>query len=65
MKKLPIGPFMLIGFGFIFLLDNLGLLRIDEILRFWPVLMIAAGVILLMQRLQAAEAIKEGPNNAD
>jgi hypothetical protein len=56
---------MLIGFGFIFLLDNLGLLRIDEILRFWPVLMIAAGVILLMQRLQAAEAIKEGPNNAD
>ena len=65
MKKLPIGPFLLIGFGFIFLLDNLGLLRIDEILRFWPVLMIAAGVVLLMQRLQAAEAIKEGPRNAD
>ncbi len=65
MKKLPIGPLLLISMGFIFLLDNLGLLRIDEILRFWPILMIAAGVILLMQRLQAAEAIKEGSNNAN
>lgn len=64
MQKLPIGPLLLIGFGFIFLLDNLGLLRIDEILRFWPVLMIAAGVVLLMQRLQSVDEIKEGPRNA-
>jgi len=62
MKKLPVGPFLLIGLGFVFLLDNLGLLRIDELLRFWPVLMIAAGVILLMQRLQAAQAAKENGN---
>ncbi len=62
MKKLPLGPFVLIGFGFVFLLDNLGLLRIDDILRFWPVLMIAAGVILLVQRFQAAEAVKENGN---
>lgn len=62
MKKLPLGPFVLIGFGFVFLLDNLGLLRIDDILRFWPVLMIAAGVILLMQRFQAVEAVKENGN---
>jgi hypothetical protein len=60
LQKLPLGPFLLIGFGFLFLLDNLGLLRIDEILRFWPVLMIAAGVILLMQRFHAVESIKEG-----
>lgn len=59
MKKLPLGPFVLIGLGFVFLLDNLGLLRIDDLLRFWPVLMIAAGAILLMQRIQAAEAVKE------
>lgn len=62
MKKLPIGPFVLIGIGFVFLLDNLGLLRIDDLLRFWPLLMIAAGVILLMQRIQAAEALKENGN---
>ena len=62
MKKLPLGPFVLIGIGFVFLLDNLGLLRIDDLLRFWPLLMIAAGVILLMQRIQAAEAVKENGN---
>ena len=62
MKKLPIGPFVLIGIGFVFLLDNLGLLRIDDLLRFWPLLMIAAGVILLVQRIQAAEAVKENGN---
>lgn len=55
MKKLPVGPLALIGIGFLFLLDNLNLLRVDEVLRFWPVLMIAVGVILLMQRLQGAE----------
>ncbi len=57
-KKLPIGPFVLIGLGFLFLLDNLGLLRINDLMRFWPVLMIAAGVILLVNRLKAVE----GPN---
>ena len=55
MKKMPIGPFILIGLGVLFLLDNLGLLRIDDLLRFWPVLMIAAGVILLVQRLSPQE----------
>ena len=63
-KKLPVVPFLLIGLGFVFLLDNLGLLRIDDLLRFWPLLMIAAGVILLMQRIQAAEAMKEN-NHVD
>ena len=54
-KKLPIGPFVLIGLGLLFLLDNLGLLRIDDLMRYWPVLMIAAGVILLVNRFQAGE----------
>ncbi len=54
MRKLPIGPLLLIIMGVVFLLDNLGLLRIDDMMRFWPVLLIAAGVIMLMQRLQAA-----------
>ena len=54
-KKLPIGPFVLIGLGFLFLLDNLGLLRINDLMRYWPVLMIVAGVILLVNRLQTGE----------
>jgi len=65
MKKLPVGPILLIVIGFVFLLDNLGLLRIDEILRFWPVLMIVAGIILLMQRLQSVGEVKEGGANAE
>lgn len=65
MKKLPVGPLALIGIGFVFLLDNLGLLRIDEILRFWPVLMIVAGVLMLMQRLQGLGGEKEGGAHAD
>ncbi len=59
MKRLPVGPLLLIGLGVVFLLDNLGLLRIDELLRFWPVLLIAAGGVMLVQRLQGGEAAKE------
>ena len=54
-KKLPIGPFVLIGLGLLFLLDNLGLLRINDLMRYWPVLMIIAGVVLLVNRLKAGE----------
>ncbi len=55
LKRLPIGPIVLIALGVLFLLDNLGLLRIDDMLRFWPVLLIAAGVIKLMERFNAVE----------
>lgn len=54
LRRLPVGPFLLILLGVVFLLDNLGLLRIDELLRFWPVLLIVAGVLMLVQRVQAA-----------
>ncbi len=60
MRRLPVGPFLLIFLGVVFLLDNLGLLRIDDLLRFWPVLLIAAGVLMLVQRLQAASAAGDG-----
>ncbi|GAB4366276.1 MAG: hypothetical protein OHK0021_09770 [Bryobacter sp.] len=51
-QKLPIGPVLLILFGLIFLLDNLGLLYLDQIVRFWPVLLIAVGVGMLLRRTQ-------------
>lgn len=65
MKRLPVGPVLLIGLGVIFLLDNLGLLRVEEVLRFWPVLMIAAGVLMLVQRLQGATATREGNSHVE
>ena len=50
---LPIGPLVLIALGVVFLLNNFGLIRISQIVRFWPLGLIGAGVYLLYVRLQA------------
>jgi hypothetical protein len=50
--KIPLAPILLIFFGVIFLLDNLGVLEIRELLRFWPVGMIALGAYLLVARMK-------------
>jgi multisubunit Na+/H+ antiporter MnhB subunit len=49
--RLPVGPIVLIAIGVLFLLDNLGLLPLSEILRFWPLILIAIGVYSLYSRL--------------
>jgi hypothetical protein len=53
-----VGPIVLIGFGVVFLLDNLGLISLsvwEVLLRTWPVILIASGVDLLIVR-RTAEA---------
>lgn len=45
------GALVLIVIGAVFLLDNLNLLRIDQVIRFWPVLLIAIGALMLYQRV--------------
>jgi len=47
----PIGAALLIGLGALFLLDNLGVPVINQIGKFWPVLLIVAGVLMLQRRL--------------
>lgn len=47
----PIGAALLIGLGVLFLLDNLGVPVISQISRFWPVLLIVAGFLMLQRRL--------------
>ena len=49
----PVGPIILIGLGVVFLMHTLGVWRMEQILKFWPVLLIAAGVYLLYGRLAA------------
>ena len=49
-SQVPIGAFILIGLGVLFLLDELGALHFDWIWRFWPLILIAIGVRVLMQR---------------
>jgi len=51
-SRVPIGAIILIGLGVLFLLDELGALNFDWIWRFWPVILIALGVRILMQRRQ-------------
>jgi TM2 domain-containing membrane protein YozV len=47
----PVGAALLIGLGLLFLLDNLGIHVFREIGRFWPVLLIAVGALLLQRRV--------------
>jgi hypothetical protein len=47
----PIGAALLIGLGVLFLLDNLGIPVFNQIGKFWPVLLIVAGFLLLQRRL--------------
>jgi hypothetical protein len=51
----PVGAWILIGLGILFLLNALDLLHIGSFLhRFWPLVLIAIGVRILMQRQQRA-----------
>ena len=48
-----VGPIILIGLGLVFLLNNLGMLSWDVwdiIVRFWPILLIAIGLDILIGR---------------
>jgi TM2 domain-containing membrane protein YozV len=47
----PIGAALLIGLGVLFLLDNLGVPVFSQISKFWPVLLIVAGLLMLQHRL--------------
>jgi hypothetical protein len=47
----PVGAALLIGLGALLLLDNLGLPVFRHVGKFWPVLLIAVGVVLLQKRM--------------
>ena len=48
---LPVGPFILIGVGVVFLLNTLEIVRLYQILKWWPVFLILLGVYLLYARM--------------
>ena len=54
----PLAPGLLvITLGVVFLLDNLGFVRPWQVLRFWPVLLIAAGVKYLWEARDRGAAV--------
>ena len=40
---------LFVGIGVLFLLGNIGLVDVDRVLRFWPVILIALGVFRLVE----------------
>jgi TM2 domain-containing membrane protein YozV len=48
--RIPVGAFVLIGLGVIFLLEQFGWFHFDWFGRFWPVILIAIGIRVLMKR---------------
>ena len=52
-----VGAFILIGLGLLFLLNTTGLIGMDEIARYWPILLIAAGAWMLYVRTSRRDPV--------
>jgi hypothetical protein len=50
----PVGPIVLILLGVLFLLNSLEVIRFYQLLRWWPLFLIALGVYLLVARIATA-----------
>ncbi len=59
--RFPVLPVALISLGVVFLLNNLGVLRLRMILQFWPVVLILAGAWMLYNRLTGERAPLTAP----
>jgi hypothetical protein len=49
--RFPAGAILLIGLGFILLLDTTDIISIDDIGKYWPIGLIVLGILLLYSRL--------------
>lgn len=49
--RFPLAPTVLIAVGLLFLLHNLNIIRIGELIRYWPVALICLGAYMLYERL--------------
>jgi hypothetical protein len=50
-KNRPIGPIILIALGALFLLNNFDWFSFGRVLRFWPLILIGAGLMMFRNRL--------------
>jgi hypothetical protein len=55
--QVPVAAVVLIILGILLLLHTLDLLNFDKVVRFWPALLIAAGVYLLYGRFTSRETV--------
>jgi hypothetical protein len=60
--RFPAGAILLIGLGFILLLDTTDIISMDQIERYWPVGLIVFGLYMLYARLSPAHHHNTGPD---
>ena len=48
----PVGAALLLGLGALFLLDNFGIPVFESISRFWPVILIVIGLLMVQHRMR-------------
>jgi hypothetical protein len=61
LSRAPVGPVLLILLGVLFLLDTLRVIEFRDLARFWPVLLIVAGIVMLYNRLTAGNRTVQQP----
>lgn len=50
-SRFPVGPIVLIAVGLLFLLNTMEIIRFSQLIRYWPVALIALGAYLLYERM--------------
>jgi hypothetical protein len=54
-RGFPVGPVVLIAIGVVFLLETMQVVRLYQIMKYWPVFLIALGCYMLYVRLTSPE----------
>jgi hypothetical protein len=54
-SQFPVAAVLLIGMGTVLLLDNLGVFELRRMLRYWPLLLIGAGLYMLYNRFSGSK----------
>ena len=58
----PVGGVVLIALGVVFLLHSLGYWRLADVVRFWPLALIALGIHILYRRVKEQAAARREEN---
>ena len=61
----PAWGMVLLGIGVLLLMNNLGILQVAAVRRFWPLLLIVAGVMFLRRSLQRRDAATVAARSED
>jgi TM2 domain-containing membrane protein YozV len=55
-SQFPVGPAILIAVGVLFLLNNMEVIRFREVMRYWPIGLIALGAYMLYERMITSDS---------